>query len=253
MTIQNKTTNIYTEWKPLVEALSDDEAGKVFKCIFKYQSNEPVECTNPVWVFIKSKIDEYNHKGAQISEIRREIGRSGGLAKASKCQQVLANDGKPSNKIKENKTKQNKIKENNIKPSLQDVIDYCNERNNGIDANKWYDYYTANGWKVGRVPMKDWRATVRTWERKQEKPAQQTNEWNEKMVLIDTTSFYLDDTMDEYKDLFEGVLNKDELALNVWKWIVKNFEGRDLKLSFIRSMIEKFKNEGGKNERSIEK
>ena len=165
MTIRNKTTNIYTEWKPLVEALSDDEAGKVFKCIFKYQSNELVECQNPVWVFIKSKIDEYNHKGEQISEIRREIGRSGGLAKASKCKQVLANDGKSSNKIKENKTKQNKIKENNIKPSLQDVIDYCNERNNGIDANKWYDYYTANGWKIGRNPMKDWKACVRTWER----------------------------------------------------------------------------------------
>ena len=139
------------------------------------------------------------------------------------------------------------------KPTLQEVIDYCNERNNGVDANKWYDYYTANGWRVGRNPMKDWQATVRTWERKQEKPAQATNEGSEKMVLIDTTSFYLDDTMDEYKDLFEGVLNKDELALNVWKWIVKNFEGRSLKLSFIRSMIEKFKNEGGENERSIEK
>ena len=130
MTIRNKTTNIYTEWKPLVEALSDEDAGKVFKYIFKYQSNEEVKCFNPVWIFIKSKIDEYNHKGEQISEKRRENGRLGGLAKASNFQQELASDGKSSNKIKENKTKQNKIKENNIKPSLQDVIDYCNERNN---------------------------------------------------------------------------------------------------------------------------
>lgn len=165
MTIRNKTTNIYTEWKPLVEALSDDDAGKVFKYIFKYQSNEEVKCFNPVWLFIKSKIDEYNHKGEQISEKRRENGRLGGIAKASKCNQVLSNYGKSSNKIKENKTKKNKIKENNIKPSLQDVIDYCNERNNCVDANKWYDYYTANGWKVGKNPMKDWKACVRTWER----------------------------------------------------------------------------------------
>lgn len=57
-------------------------------------------------------------------------------------------------------------KHKSSKPTLQEVIDYCQERNNGVDANKWYDYYTANGWKVGRNPMKDWKATVRTWERK---------------------------------------------------------------------------------------
>ena len=155
--------------------------------------------------------------------------------------------------LKDKDKSQDKDKVKDKKPTLQEVIDYCNERNNGVDANKWFDYYTANGWKVGRVPMKDWKATVRTWERKQGKPAKATNEGGEKMVLIDTNSFYLDDTMDEYKDLFEGVLNKDDLALTVWKWIVKNFEGRSLKLSFIRSMIEKFKNEGGENERSTEK
>ena len=30
---------------------------------------------------------------------------------------------------------------------------------------RWFDYYTANGWKVGKNAMKDWRAAVRTWER----------------------------------------------------------------------------------------
>ena len=51
------------------------------------------------------------------------------------------------------------------KPTLQEVEEYCLERNRGVDPQKWYDHYTANGWRVGRNPMRDWRAAVRTWER----------------------------------------------------------------------------------------
>lgn len=52
-----------------------------------------------------------------------------------------------------------------IKPTLEEVETYCCSRHNGVDAQKWYNYYSANGWKVGKNPMKDWKAAVRTWER----------------------------------------------------------------------------------------
>ena len=51
------------------------------------------------------------------------------------------------------------------KPTLEEVQAYCQERNNNVDAEKWYNHYEAVGWKVGRSPMKDWKASVRTWER----------------------------------------------------------------------------------------
>lgn len=51
------------------------------------------------------------------------------------------------------------------RPTIQEVTDYCKERNNTVDPQKWIDHYTANGWKVGRSAMKDWKASVRTWER----------------------------------------------------------------------------------------
>lgn len=51
-----------------------------------------------------------------------------------------------------------------IKPSIEEVRAYCVERGNKVDAQKWYDYYTANGWKVGRNSMKDWKASIRNWE-----------------------------------------------------------------------------------------
>jgi predicted phage replisome organizer len=50
-------------------------------------------------------------------------------------------------------------------PTLEQVVEYCRERNNTIDPQKFIDHYTANGWMVGRNKMKDWKATVRTWER----------------------------------------------------------------------------------------
>ena len=50
-------------------------------------------------------------------------------------------------------------------PSLEDVKEYCAERKNNVDPERFIDYYTANGWKVGKNPMKDWKAAVRTWER----------------------------------------------------------------------------------------
>lgn len=51
-----------------------------------------------------------------------------------------------------------------IPPSLEEVQAYCKERNKGVNAEKWYNHYSAVGWKVGRNPMKDWKAAVRTWE-----------------------------------------------------------------------------------------
>ncbi len=57
-------------------------------------------------------------------------------------------------------------------PTIEEVRAYCLSRANGINPESFIDYYTANGWKVGRNPMRDWRAAVRQWEqrRKEETP-----------------------------------------------------------------------------------
>lgn len=49
------------------------------------------------------------------------------------------------------------------KPTLEEVKDYINENNLNVNAQYWYDFYESNGWKVGRNPMKDWKACVRRW------------------------------------------------------------------------------------------
>ena len=57
-------------------------------------------------------------------------------------------------------------------PSVEDVTAYCRERKNNVDPQKFVDFYTAKGWKVGQNPMKDWRACVRTWEQRERTPVQ---------------------------------------------------------------------------------
>lgn len=52
-----------------------------------------------------------------------------------------------------------------VAPTIEEVEEYCRERQNGVDAERFIDYYTSNGWLVGKNKMKDWKAAVRTWER----------------------------------------------------------------------------------------
>ena len=93
------------------------------------------------------------------------------------------NNGYPPHKIMEdNKTINNTFNNTTNKgtrftpPSVDEVNDYCNQRNNLVDAETFIDFYQAKGWMVGKNKMKDWKACVRTWEtnRKQRsKPKQQ--------------------------------------------------------------------------------
>ena len=64
-----------------------------------------------------------------------------------------------------------------IKPTLEEVEEYCKERNNYVDPQRFIDYYESNGWKVGgKATMKDWKAAVRNWERNVEKPKQEVRD-----------------------------------------------------------------------------
>ena len=50
-------------------------------------------------------------------------------------------------------------------PSVEEVAAYCRERGNNVDAQRFVDFYASKGWRIGKEPMRDWKACVRTWER----------------------------------------------------------------------------------------
>ena len=66
------------------------------------------------------------------------------------------------NKNKEIKTINKYFK----KPSIFEIEFYCNERKNNIDAESFFNFYESKGWMVGSNKMKDWKAAVITWEKR---------------------------------------------------------------------------------------
>ena len=80
------------------------------------------------------------------------------------------------NRIEQNRTE----KEKNIfkKPTVAEIKEYCLERKNNVDAEKFFDFYESKGWLVGKNPMKDWKASVRTWERTSSLESKPTNAYH---------------------------------------------------------------------------
>lgn len=54
-----------------------------------------------------------------------------------------------------------------VKPTVEEITLYCQERQNTISAEQFFNFYESKGWRVGNQPMKDWKAAVRTWEAKE--------------------------------------------------------------------------------------
>ncbi len=50
-------------------------------------------------------------------------------------------------------------------PTIQEISNYCLERKNTVDPQNFFDFYQSKGWKIGKNQMKDWKASVRTWEK----------------------------------------------------------------------------------------
>lgn len=69
----------------------------------------------------------------------------------------------------------NPIRRTFKKPTLEELESYINDKSLNVNAHTFMDYYESNGWKVGRNPMKDWKATVRRWNEK-EKPTKPKGE-----------------------------------------------------------------------------
>lgn len=63
--------------------------------------------------------------------------------------------------------KKNKEEKQFTPPSVEEVQQYCTERGNAVDPEAFVAHYTSKGWMVGKNKMKDWKAAVVTWERKQ--------------------------------------------------------------------------------------
>lgn len=71
-------------------------------------------------------------------------------------------------------------------PTREQVMQFCTDNSIVMDIDRFVDYYTANGWMVGRSHMKDWKAAARNWSRRdKEKKTQPSNRFAAQMIHSD--------------------------------------------------------------------
>lgn len=176
--------NAYHSYLDTMEALNDAECGRLFRALLEYSATgaAPELRGNERFVFpgMRSQIDrdieKYNAKCAR----NRENGEKGGGHSPPNAPERPRTPPKDKDKEKDkDKDKDISFPPNGVKdnahahrPTVEEVAAYCRERGNSVDAERFVDFYASKGWKVGNQPMKDWKACVRTWERREDKPKQ---------------------------------------------------------------------------------
>lgn len=103
------------------------------------------------WGSVKTELDKQKAK----NEKRKVAGKAGAVARWQKNTKE-----KPPKKTEPKKTEK-KFK----KPTIDEISEFVKENSLIVDCVKFWNYYESNGWKVGRNPMKDWKATLRNWNR----------------------------------------------------------------------------------------
>lgn len=172
-------------------ALNDAEFGRLTRALLVYSmTGEPIAlCGNERFYAKRVMAQEDRFRASYEEQVaaKSERGKAGAKARWSNAKNAQAFLSITSNAKNGNtETKTETDTETNAlpppggkgkgtrfaPPSLQEVTDYCRERSNGVDPERFVDFYAAKGWKVGNQLMKDWKAAVRTWEKREKKPYQ---------------------------------------------------------------------------------
>lgn len=181
-----------------MEVLNDAEFGRLTRALLKYSmTGEPIALCGNERFFSKRVMNQEDRFKASYEEqasIRSARGKAGAEARWSNAKNAQACLSIPSNAKNgntETKTEtntdtlpsndgksENKRAKRFSPPTVDDVRAYCQEMGYGVDPEKFVDYYTSNGWKVGKNPMKDWKAAVRTWEKGNRTAGKQNRESN---------------------------------------------------------------------------
>lgn len=116
-------------------------------------------------VKVSEKINDVIHNKYKVN--LNVLNCSGGVEIAPGGKEIAPNNIEYNIEEKENIIITNNIKEKNFKkPTLEELEAYINEKGYHFSASNFINYYDSVGWKIGKSPMKDWKAACRTWEAK---------------------------------------------------------------------------------------
>lgn len=132
----------------------------------KHQNLDKIEAKNE---YMKGYMREYREKQKQLISDTNGSSTCKTNSKSNSKVNVSEADKNYIENIENIEKNEKREKPKFIPPTIQEVTQYCKERNNNINPNKFIDFYQAKGWLIGKNKMVDWQASVRTWEQKEEK------------------------------------------------------------------------------------
>ena len=179
----------YYSYRKKLEKLSDQEVGRLVRSLLEYgETGETEELAGRESIAFDFIADDINRAKAAYEErcaknqrnIEKRYARQDdtnvydGIRTNTNVYETYQTKDNPKDKTKD-KTKDNSLPTNGVSdtrakrftpPTLDDVSAYIRERGSNVDAQRFLDFYTAKGWMVGKNRMKDWKAAVRTWEKR---------------------------------------------------------------------------------------
>lgn len=203
--MERNTFLFYRSYAEVLEDLSDEEAGKLYKAISKYALDgveQPLEgYLAGYFRLIKPQLD--------ANKTKYENGSKGGRPRKKEKTEIKPNKNRietePEPNESETEAPQNPMindkcimlndkgvmgndknqKRRFTPPTLEQLKEFIKNNNLNIDPERFLDYYESNGWKVGKNPMKDWQATARNWSRKDKKAEKQEDDDLEHLLEIE--------------------------------------------------------------------
>ena len=173
---------LFVDYLDAIEPLGDAERGRLFTSLLEYArtGEAPQLGGNERFLFpmMRAQIDRDNAAMAGLSEARSKAGKIGAEAKQANAEfakQIKQMPNLPSKSSYDKDKDKDKDKDESITrarrftpPTLDDVLAYVRERGSDVDPQRFLDFYASKGWMVGKNPMKDWKAAVRTWEKRED-------------------------------------------------------------------------------------
>ena len=181
-----KYLKIFTDFMDVVEPLSDEERGRLFMAMLAYalDGSEPTLPGNERFVWAVAK--QHINREVAAYKTKVETGRQAGLKSGAARRKQSEPKGTNVNQTNQDKDKDkdndnDKNNDNDISfippepapdgekkethPALEDIVRYVQDAFLPVDAQHFYDYYEANGWRMGQNPIQDWKAALRAWAR----------------------------------------------------------------------------------------
>lgn len=90
-------------------------------------------------------------------------------------------------------------------PTVEEVAAYCQERKNNIDPQAFIDFYTVSEWKRGNTKIKDWKACVRTWERRDKESPPRLDPRQKRRQYVTAAEYVPPESNDTTEDIWDKV------------------------------------------------